>query len=83
MNKAKILKDYDGVIKPLNVQNIDELKIKEDNIDILLFFKHKSDCKWLKKVIKRARISKDSNITTDEVRRLLIEAVKLKIEGEG
>jgi tryptophan 2,3-dioxygenase len=79
VKRAKILKDYQGLIKPVNIQSLKELRVKNDEIDMLIFFKHKCDNRWLKRVLKKAKVDENC-IGTDEVRRVLIEAIKLKLK---
>ena len=79
MQEAKLLKNYQGEIKPLQLEELSVVQERRDDIEELLFFKHQCDDKWFKELLKRAGIKK-SKIKVDEVRRLLIEAVKLKME---
>jgi tryptophan 2,3-dioxygenase len=78
MQKAKLIKNYQGKFRPIKLEEI-TFEIKELNEEELFFFKHKCDEKWIKELLKRAKIKK-SKIKADEVRRLLIEAVKLRME---
>jgi|GEM_PF-5181333 tryptophan 2,3-dioxygenase len=79
MQKAKLLKDYQGETSPLKIEELSHIQKEQEDIDEILFFKHKCDEAWIKELLKRAKIKK-SKIKIDEVRRLLIEAVKMKME---
>ena len=78
MEKLKILKKYQGQISPIELEELDDVIENINAMDTLLFFKHKCSKKWLKKVRKKAKLKE--KLTVDEVRRLLIEASKLKLE---
>ncbi len=82
MKKAKLLKNYKGAINPLVVKDIESLKssLQDSNMRELLFYKHKCSDEWLKELLKRAKVDKKC-LKKSKVRKILIEAVKLRMES--
>ncbi len=78
MQRAKILKNYKGKIKEFEPKELQEIQKEQAKLKELLFFKHSCSNKWLKRVIKRAKLK--DKLNPDDARRVLLEAVKLRME---